>query len=75
MSMVLCEHCEAGIDSDDDPHCFIDNPYDSRDTTILCESCRERAYDRANEDAMAGDGPPSLIEQQREAYKLKHGLR
>lgn len=74
MSLIPCEHCDAMIDSDDDPGCFIDNPYDSRDTTILCEPCRERAYERHQESLMEGGGGPSLIEQQRAAYKIKHGL-
>lgn len=75
MSVVTCDHCDRYIDSDDDGDCFIDNPYDSRDTTILCETCREKSYEAAQERLMEGDGPPSLIEQQREAYKIKHGLR
>ena len=73
MSIVICDHCEAYIDSDDDGDCFIDNPYDSRDTTTLCEHCREKAYEAQQERLMEG-GELSLIEQQRAAYKLKHGL-
>lgn len=74
MSMVTCEHCDQPINSDDDPGCFCDNPYNSRDTTIVCENCRERAYDRHQESLMEGGGP-SLIEQQREAFNVKHGYR
>lgn len=75
MSVVVCDHCERYIDSDDDGDCFIDNPYDNRDTTILCESCREKAWDRAQESLMETGGGPSLIEQQRAAYNLKHGIK
>ena len=71
MSMCVCERCDRYIDSDDDPDCFIENPYDSKDTTILCEPCREKAYDRYQEDLMETGGGPSLLEQQREARKLK----
>lgn len=71
MSMVICEHCDRAIDSDDDPGCFIDNPYDSRDTTIVCEPCRESAYERQQERLME-DGPgPSLLQQQQAAWRLK----
>lgn len=71
MSMVTCDHCDQPIDSDDDPGCFCDNPYNSRDTTIVCENCRERAYDREQERLME-DGPgPTLLEQQQAAWRLK----
>ncbi len=71
MSIVTCDHCDAYIDSDFDCDCFIENPYDSKDTTILCERCRERAYDREQERLME-DGPgPSLLEQQQAAWRLK----
>lgn len=71
MSVVTCDHCDTYIDSDDDPDCFIENPYDSKDTTILCEPCRERAWDREQERLMETGGGPSLLEQQIEAMKLK----
>lgn len=49
------------------------------DGDIWCHSCAdnaaEAAYDRQQEALMAGDGPLSLLEQQREAYKIKRGLR
>lgn len=71
MSVVNCDRCDTYIDSDDDPDCFIENPYDSKDTTILCEPCREKAYDREQERLME-DGPgPSLLEQQQAAWRLK----
>lgn len=71
MSVVVCDHCERYIDSDDDPYCFIENPYDSKDTTVLCEYCREKAWDQ-EQDRLSEDGPgPSLLDQQKEAMKLK----
>lgn len=74
MSICTCEHCDTLIDSDDDPGCFVENPYDSRDVTTLCEICRERSWERQQELLME-DGGPSLIEQQLAAYKLKIGIR
>lgn len=71
MSMVICEHCDSPIDSDDDPGCFCDNPYDSRDTTIVCENCRERAYDRHQKSLREGGGYPGLRDQQIAAMKFK----
>jgi hypothetical protein len=71
MSMIECDRCGIIIDSDEDPGCFLDNPYDSRDTTVVCLACREREYDEHQEKLMQ-DGPgPSLLEQQREAMKYK----
>lgn len=71
MSLLTCEHCDGPINSDDDPGCFCDNPYDRRDTTIVCEPCRERAYDREQERLMETGGGPTLQEQQIAAMRLK----
>lgn len=71
MSALVCEHCERLIDLNTDPHCVCENPYDSRDITIVCENCREAAYDRQQERLMEGGGGPSLLEQQRAAMKFK----
>lgn len=71
MSICVCERCDAYIDSDTDQHCFCENPYDSRDTTIVCENCRERAYDAHQESLMEGGGGPSLREQQIAAMRFK----
>ena len=57
MSFLFCERCDAPIDSDDDPGCIIDppacTPLDlvARLTRVLCESCRETEWDRAQERA------------------------
>jgi hypothetical protein len=78
MSIVICDTCERWVDSDKDMYCFIDHPAHSLkggDDTVMCENCREAAYDREQERLME-DGPgPSLIEQQQAAYKIKHGFR
>ena len=71
MSMVNCDHCDKYIDSDKDGDCFIVNPYDKNDITTLCEPCREKAWDCEQESLMENGGGPSLLEQQREAWKLK----
>ena len=73
MTTLTCEHCESEIDVAADPGCVVYDP--SGATDVMCENCRERAYDRWQEDAMAGDGPPSLVEQQRQAYRIKRGWR
>lgn len=71
MSICVCDHCDAYIDSDFDAHCFIENPYNSLDVTILCEPCRERAWERQQEDLMETGGGPSLLDQQIAAIKYK----
>lgn len=68
--MVTCERCDRPIDGDADPHCFIDNE-GWCENEIVCEPCRERAFDDHNERLVETGGAPSLIEQQREAWKLK----
>lgn len=76
MSMVICERCDAGIDSDNDPDCFVEtgNMRRLHDTTIMCEPCRERAWDRQQEDN-SSEPPPSLDELHRAAWKQKQDLR
>lgn len=71
MSMIDCDDCGVLIDTDDDPGCFIENPYDGRDTTVWCLQCRENAYQK-HQDKLMEDGPgPSLLQQQQEAMKFK----
>jgi len=73
MTNITCDHCESEVDIANDKNCVIYDP--SGITAVMCEACRERAYDRWQEGLMAGDGPPSLIEQQRQAYRIKRGWR
>lgn len=59
MSMVACDCCECIVDSDADPACFINAdapaPWNSKLLEqVLCENCRERAWDRQQERAMEG---------------------
>jgi hypothetical protein len=44
MSMILCDRCNMVIDSDDDPDCFVETGNQRRlhETTILCETCRDK---------------------------------
>ena len=75
MSICICDRCDRSIDSDVDTDCFIVNPYNDADVTTHCEPCRERAYDEHQERLME-DGPgPSLLDQQRDSYNIKHGIR
>ena len=71
MSMCVCDRCDRYIDSDVDGDCFIENPYNAKDVTTLCEPCRERAWDEQQERLME-DGPgPSLLDQQIAALRFK----
>lgn len=57
---IFCAHCEeAEVGAEGD----------------ACADCQEKSYDRQQERLMEDGGPPSLLEQQRAAYKIKHGLR
>ena len=46
MSMIVCEKCDAYIDSDFDCDCFVEvgNMRKHRQTVVMCEPCRERYY-------------------------------
>jgi len=56
MSLVICDDCERVIDTDDDPDAIIDAPdcvpLRRALDAVLCERCRERAWDRKNEQDM-----------------------
>ena len=43
MSMCVCQRCDAYIDSDFDPDCFVEvgNMRKLNQTIVLCEKCRE----------------------------------
>lgn len=68
---LTCDHCESEIDVEKDPRCVVYDP--SGATDVICEACRERAWERFEEERMAGEGPPSFEEQQRAAYRIKRG--
>ena len=64
MSMCICADCDAPIDSDDDPDCFVEVGDMKRfhKTITLCEFCRERRINEWNrEQCEAG-----LMEQEAE---------
>jgi hypothetical protein len=44
MSMTICGGCDAPIDSDDDPDCFVEvgNMRRLHQTIIRCETCRDQ---------------------------------
>lgn len=70
MSIFSCEHCDQDFDSAKQSYSVTGS-----DDTVLCENCAESAWDRQQERLMEGGGGPSLIEQQRAAYNIKHGVR
>lgn len=48
MSMVICSDCDAPVDSDNDPDCFVEigNMRRQTQTIALCENCRGRREDQ-----------------------------
>ena len=46
MSIVVCEKCDAYIDSDFDPDCFVEvgNMRRLYKTEVMCERCRDKYY-------------------------------
>jgi hypothetical protein len=63
----LCEHCDEPTTS------VVTDPWGGN-ASFVCDNCQEAAYDRQQEWLMETGGGPSLIEQQRDAYRIKHGL-
>ena len=57
-NLIACDHCDGEIDVDTDPKCFVESPFvpapPFRQTLVevVCEACREKAYDRQTERAM-----------------------
>ena len=51
--MCVCKNCNAFIDSDDDPECFVEvgNMRRMHETIILCEKCREERLEQEEADA------------------------
>lgn len=47
MSMICCEKCDAFIDSDSDPDCFVEigNMKRLHKEVVWCESCREEYFE------------------------------
>jgi hypothetical protein len=41
---ITCDHCDSEIDVAKDPCCVVYDP--SGATDVICEACREHAYDR-----------------------------
>ncbi len=41
MSLIKCDKCDAIIDSDEDPDCFIENLTGHGEDYVACERCRE----------------------------------
>ena len=73
MMRAFCDRCDEPLHPDD-KYARCTDPWGGN-VEFICESCRERAYDRDQERLMETGGGPSLIEQQRDAYRIKHGIR
>jgi hypothetical protein len=71
--ILTCDTCESEIDIANDPRCVVYDP--SGATDVMCEVCRERAYDRWQESLEAGEGAQRGCEALREAYRIKRGWR
>ena len=55
MSIIVCQSCDAYIDSDFDPDCFVEvgNMRAQTETKVWCERCRDIYYEEqeAKQDA------------------------
>lgn len=69
MSIIQCKQCDAFIDSDDDPDCFVyvGNYRRLHAEIILCEACREHR----EQELEAEDSQRALAEFQAEEQEQK----
>ena len=53
MSIIVCEKCDAYIDSDNDPDCFVEvgNMRRLHKTEVMCERCRDKWYNEQEREA------------------------
>lgn len=69
MTVITCERCDTPFDTDNQQYCVVEHIDGS--PVAICENCQESAWMR-NQERLMEDGPgPSLLDQQREAMKLK----
>ena len=66
MSMCVCENCDAYIDSDDDPDCFVEigNMRRLNQTMVLCENCRDKLFAELEAEQDAADAACAEAERQ-----------
>ena len=70
MAMTECQYCCEAVDTERDPHAICTDPWGGN-MQVICENCRERAYD-AHQQSLMEHGPgPSLREQQIQAMRFK----
>ena len=57
MSIDVCKHCCAYVDTDDDPDFYVEigNMRRMNDTIGLCERCREKYFEEQDELQAAAD--------------------
>jgi hypothetical protein len=57
MSMDVCYHCDAYIDTDDDPDCYVEvgNMRRLHKTICLCERCRDDRIEELELNSNTGD--------------------
>lgn len=67
-NLVVCERCDRQFQQN--AYSFCTDPWGGHGE-MVCDSCQEGAYDREQERLMECGAGPSLIEQQREAWRLK----
>ncbi len=56
MSIVICEDCDAYIDSDWDGECFVEvgNMKRQHQTKVMCEPCRDKYFEKLEDDSNHG---------------------
>lgn len=65
-----CEYCCESVDTERDPYAICTDPWGDN-MQVICETCRERAYDRHQESLMESGPGPSLRDQQIAAMRFK----
>ena len=66
MSIIVCESCDAYIDSDFDCDCFVEvgNMRRLHQTKVLCERCRDEYFAKQEAEQDAADAACAQVQAQ-----------
>lgn len=70
MSIIVCQSCDAYIDSDFDCDCFVEvgNMRSQTETKVWCERCRDKYYQEQEAEQDAADRACAEAQRREEEY-------
>ena len=72
MSIIVCEKCDAYIDSDFDCDCFVEigNMRSLTETKVWCEKCRDKYFTEQEAEQDAADAACAAAQDREETASL-----